>query len=48
VTDPLGRRAGIDAGDDVWANTLLPRFALGKLSREPVVFGEADDRWVIG
>jgi glutamyl-tRNA synthetase len=44
----LARSCGVDAGDDVSAAALVSRFDLARLPREAVVFGEADDRWLVG
>jgi glutamyl-tRNA synthetase len=42
----LARWSGVDAGDAARARDLVTRFDLGRMSREPVVFTDADDRWL--
>jgi glutamyl-tRNA synthetase len=42
----LARWCGIDAGGEVSAKELLGRFELARVPREPIVFTEADDRFL--
>jgi hypothetical protein len=44
----LAQWCGLDAGDSVSAAAALVQpFELARLSREAVVFGETDDRWLL-
>jgi len=42
----LARWCGVDAVSEVTAKELLNRFELARLSREPIIFTEADDRFL--
>jgi glutamyl-tRNA synthetase len=43
----MARWCGIDAGDGASAPELVGRFDLSRLSREPIVFRDVGDRWLL-
>jgi glutamyl-tRNA synthetase len=44
----LARWSGIPDATSIHPRDLIKSFDLRRMSREPVIFSEADDRWLIG
>lgn len=44
----LARWSGVAVGDAISARELVGRFELERVPKEPIVFGETDNRWLLG
>jgi glutamyl-tRNA synthetase len=44
----LARWSGVEVGDAISARESVGRFELERVPKEPIVFGETDNRWLLG
>jgi glutamyl-tRNA synthetase len=44
----LARWSGMEVGEEISARELVGRFDLARVSKQPIVLGETDNRWLLG